>query len=205
MPKINKRIVEAAKARNTAYDINDSELRGFGIRILPSGAHSYFVRYRRGGQRRRISLGSHGTLIPEQARARAIQLLARVGAGEDPAASRQSGGHIITVADLRQALRRGTHHGPSQAEVGGRIPQQPSALHRAGAGPVHKQPMWREPTSPNSTTISGIPVTKPIDSLALLSKMFNLAEMWGLRPGRLQPVPARQEIPGGKAKALPEQ
>ena len=102
MPKINKRIVAAAIAQNTAYDINDSELRGFGVRILPSGAHSYFVRYRRGGQRRRISLGSQGTLTPEQARSRAVQLLARVGAGEDPAAGRQSGGQITTIADLAE-------------------------------------------------------------------------------------------------------
>ena len=40
MSKIDKCVVEAAKARDTVYDINDSDLRGFGIRILPSDARS---------------------------------------------------------------------------------------------------------------------------------------------------------------------
>ena len=73
MPKINKRVVEAAKARDNAYDINDSDLRGFGVRVLPSGTRSFFVRYRFANNRRRITLGYHGALTPEQARAQGDQ------------------------------------------------------------------------------------------------------------------------------------
>ena len=199
MPKINKRIVEAAKARNTAYDINDSELRGFGIRILPSGAHSYFVRYRRGGQRRRISLGSHGTLIPEQARARAIQLLARVGAGEDPAASRQSGGHIITVADL--AKRFDEEHitvrlKPKSAEgyrSNLRLFIVP-ALGRFKAADVARADVAK---LHHDLRHSRYQANR---SLALLSKMFNLAEMWGLRPDGSNPCRHVKKYPEEKRK-----
>ena len=186
MPKINKRIVAAAKAWNTAYDINDSELRGFGVRILPSGAHSYFVRYRRGGQRRRISLGSHGALTPEQARAQAIQLLARVGAGEDPAASRQSGNHIVTVADLAK-----------------RFDEEHIAVRLKPASALSYRDNLRRhvlPTIGNlrATDVARADVAKlhhdlrhsryqANRSLALMSKMFNLAEVWGLRPDGSNP------------------
>ncbi len=51
MPKINKRLIESAEARDKAYDINDSELRGFGVYVLPSGTRSFFVRYRLSGRR----------------------------------------------------------------------------------------------------------------------------------------------------------
>ena len=100
MPKINKRLIEAAEARDQPYDINDSELRGFGVYVLPSGTRSFFVRYRMGGRRRRVSIGYYGVVTPEKARAQAIDILARVKKGEDPAADRQAERDAITVADL---------------------------------------------------------------------------------------------------------
>ncbi|CDL00977.1 Putative integrase protein [Magnetospirillum gryphiswaldense MSR-1 v2] len=55
MPKITKRIVEAAEPREKDYIIFDSDLPGFGIRILPSGKRSYMVQYRAGRTFRRMS------------------------------------------------------------------------------------------------------------------------------------------------------
>ena len=186
MPKINKRIVEAAKARNTTYDINDSELRGFGVRILPSGAHSYFVRYRRGGQRRRISLGSHGALTPEQARAQAIQLLARVGAGEDPAASRQSGSHVTTVADLTKRF--------DEEHIAVRLKPASARSYRDNLR-RHVLPAIGKLRAADVTRADVAKLHHDLRhsryqanrSLALMSKMFNLAEVWGLRPDGSNP------------------
>jgi hypothetical protein len=50
--------------------IADLDIRGFTARCLPSGAISYDFRYRTATQRRRISLGLHGAITPDQARAR---------------------------------------------------------------------------------------------------------------------------------------
>ena len=186
MPKINKRIIEAAKARNTTYDINDSELRGFGIRILPSGAHSYFVRYRRGGQRRRISLGSHGTLTPEQARARAIQLLARVGAGEDPAVGRQSGGHVTTVAGLAKRFDE-EHIAVRLKPASARSYRDNLRRHVLPAiGKLRAADVARADVAKlhHDLRHSRYQANR---SLALMSKMFNLAELWGLRPDGSNP------------------
>ena len=48
MPKITKRLIEAAAVRDKDYIIFDSEIPGFGARILPSGKRSYLVQYRVG-------------------------------------------------------------------------------------------------------------------------------------------------------------
>ena len=41
MPKITKRLVEAAEVREKDYIICDNELRGFAVRVLPSGKRYY--------------------------------------------------------------------------------------------------------------------------------------------------------------------
>ena len=35
--------VKALRPRKTAYDIGDGKLRGFGVRVLPSGRKRFFV------------------------------------------------------------------------------------------------------------------------------------------------------------------
>ena len=60
MSKITKRLVEAAEVRDKDYIIFDSEIPGFGARILPNGKRSYLVQYRVGRKFRRMSLGLHG-------------------------------------------------------------------------------------------------------------------------------------------------
>ncbi len=54
MPKLTKRIVEAAEPREKDYIIFDSDLPGFAIRILPNGKRSYLIQYRAG----RMPLGA---------------------------------------------------------------------------------------------------------------------------------------------------
>ena len=93
MPKITKRIVEAAEPREKDYIIFDSDLPGFGVRILPSGKRSYMVQYRAGRTFRRMSLGMHGILTTEKARAEAMKVLAAVQDGNDPAAARDKARH----------------------------------------------------------------------------------------------------------------
>ena len=55
MPKLTKRLVDAAEARDAEYFTWDSEIPGFGLRVLPSGRKGYVVQYRAGRRSRRIS------------------------------------------------------------------------------------------------------------------------------------------------------
>src|SRR5579872_4173567 len=102
MPKLTKRVVDAAETREGDYFIWDVDLAGFGLRVLPSGRKGYIVQYRVGRRSRRISLGSVTALTCEQARKRAITVLAAARNGEDPAAKRDADRRAITVQELAE-------------------------------------------------------------------------------------------------------
>jgi integrase len=86
----------------------DAKLRGFGLRFHKSGAASWIVEYRvgAGGQgvaKKRVVLGHPDTLQPEEARAAAKTMLARIELGADPAAERAEARRAETVSDLIDA------------------------------------------------------------------------------------------------------
>jgi integrase len=91
--RITKRVVDALSATDRDVFVWDEDTRGFGIRVWPSGRKTYVVQYRvpgfgRRAFARRMSLGDHGTLTPEQARVLAKRELGKVAGGSDPSADR---------------------------------------------------------------------------------------------------------------------
>jgi hypothetical protein len=102
MTKLTKRIVDAAEVRPADYFIWDGDLPGFGLRIFPSGRKRYIVQYRAGRRSRRISLGPSTVLTCEQARSRAIAILAACRNGDDPAVMREAGRKAIMVRELAE-------------------------------------------------------------------------------------------------------
>ena len=90
MPALTKRFCDTAPAGR----YYDDRLAGFGLYVGKSGARSFFVEYRagrgRGAPKRRLTLGRHGHLTPEQARTMAREHLGRIAAGEDPLEERRA-------------------------------------------------------------------------------------------------------------------
>ena len=78
MTKLNKRVVDAAQARDKDYFIWDDDLPGFGLRVFVSGKRSYVIQYRAQGRSRRYTIGLHGVWTPELARQEAKIQLGRV-------------------------------------------------------------------------------------------------------------------------------
>lgn len=103
MPKLSKRVVEAAEPQGRDYFLWCDELPGFGVRIFASGRRSYLVQYRAGGRSRRFTIGFHGALTAEEARREAKGLLGQVAKGEDPAEERVTRRGSMTVAELCDA------------------------------------------------------------------------------------------------------
>ncbi len=73
----------AAQPKAKPFDIRDSRLAGFLLRVQPSGARSFCVQLGRG---RRLTLGKVGHLTPEQARQRCEQVLGNIALGREPLA-----------------------------------------------------------------------------------------------------------------------
>ncbi len=102
---ITKRTVDAAHPADKRYHIWDCELRGFGLRIEPSGIKTFVTKYRVGGGGRsapqRIqTVGRFGTLTAEEARRKAKVILGSVAAGADPAGDLAARRREMTMAAL---------------------------------------------------------------------------------------------------------
>ena len=68
--KLTKRAVDSfAPASDKQIVYWDSEIRGFGVRVLKSGLRTFILQYRNSeGIKRRINLGRFGIMTVEQAR-----------------------------------------------------------------------------------------------------------------------------------------
>ncbi len=101
MPKLTKSVVDAATPREKQFTIWCSELKGFGVFVLPSGSRTYFVDYRnRDGIRKRMTIGRHGKITAEEARKLAIATLGETVKGQDPAEERVRRRKALTVEEL---------------------------------------------------------------------------------------------------------
>lgn len=101
MARLTKTVVEAATPANKKYTIWCTELKGFGVFVMPSGTRTYFVDYRNSDHvRRRMKIGRHGPITAEQARKLAIDVLAKVTRGEDPLEARNEQRSAMTVKEL---------------------------------------------------------------------------------------------------------
>ncbi len=74
--------VSALKPRKTKYDIRDAKLRGFGVRVLPSGRKRFFVHCQHRGERVWKIVGDAGAVSVKEARSRAAGVLAAIRRGE---------------------------------------------------------------------------------------------------------------------------
>jgi len=185
--KLTKKVVEETKPE-TARDLFlwDTDLAGFGCKISPKGKRVYVAQYRRNGRSRRLTLGQHGTLTIEQSRQQARVKLSRAALGEDPAAEKIDARRGPTVSEL--AARYLAEHAEAK--------KKPKSLHedtrlleriiKPKLGGKKVLEVVRSDISDLHHGLGETP-TQANRVLALLRKMFNLAEQWGFRPDGTNP------------------
>ena len=99
--KLTKRTIDAFRRDGTDRVFWDDELRGFGLRLKPSGAKSFLIQFRnRQGRSRRLTVGQYGRMTPDEARREARRLLSDVERGADPVEQRHLERNAVTVGDL---------------------------------------------------------------------------------------------------------
>jgi len=186
MPKITKRLVDAAETRDGEYFVWDSEIPGFGVRVLASGRKGYVVQYRAGRRSRRISLGPATVLTCEQARSRAMTIISAARNGEDPAVARDAGRKAITVKELAERFDREHISIRVKASTAKEYRRNLDRFILPALGQLTVTGITRADVAKFHHDLRHIPY-QANRCLEVVSKMFGLAEMWGLRPDGTNP------------------
>lgn len=197
MRGLSKRAVESAEVRATEYMIWDGNIAGFGVRILPSGRRSYLVQYRVGTRSRRLSLGAHGVLTHEQARTLAIEALAAVRAGGDPAGDRKERREAVTVRELADRFDREHIQVRVKESTAKEYRRNLNRFILPALGRLRVAEVSRSDVAKFHHDLRHIPY-QANRNIEVISKMFSLAEMWGLRPDGSNPRRHIRKYPEAK-------
>ncbi len=187
MPKLTKKMIDKLDPKDKDYSVFDSELPGFGVRVLPSGRKSYILQYRFERTKvRKKALGMHGVTSLDDARRKAFAMLAEVQSGIDPIGVIEEKRNALTVNDLAERFIEEhiqVHLKPRTAE--GYIRNLKKFI-LPQIGKIKIADVQRSDISAFHHSRRGSPY-EANRCLEIISKMFNLAEMWGLRPDGTNP------------------
>ena len=187
MFRLTKRTVERLKPGGSEYFVWDEDLAGFGVRVFPSGRKSYLVQYRAGGRSRRRAIGQHGALTADDARREARKLLGDVAKGGNPAEERQRALRAPTIASLCERFldEYVAQHCKPTTQKGYRCYVETWIKPKLGRVKIND--ITRAEVVAFHHEMRAKPYTAN-RAVAMLSKMFNLAEDWGLRTDGTNPA-----------------
>ena len=191
--RITKRSVDSLRAPATGETVLwDSEISGFGVRTRSGGTKTYVLRYRPdgGGRAARLltyTIGRHGSpWTPDGARSEAQRLLALVRQGDNPASERKEDRNAETVNQLAArflASHVDAHCKPSTASEYRRLIDK-AILPFMGSRKA------KSITSEDVSKLQHAYRRTPYQAnriIAVLSKMFNVAEIWKIREQNTNP------------------
>ena len=186
MARITKRTVDTLVGQERERVVWDDDLKGFGVRVHPTERKVYVVKTRFRGRPVKVTIGPHGAVTPADARIRAAEIISDARAGKDPAAWNRLDAKAPTMRELGKRFLDeyvASHCKPSTAAeyrrsvklfVDPRIgKRRVPDIQRSDIAALHHD-MRETPYQANRT-------------LGVLSKIFNLAELWGLRPDGSNP------------------
>jgi integrase len=156
----------------------DREIPGFGVRITSKGVVSFVLNYRLRARERRYTIGRFPVLSPTAARNEAIKLRGNIQNGIDPLAQRADDRSSPTMVDLAhdymerhaKPYKRPKSISSDRSMIDSLIlpklgRHKVSSVTRRDLENIHRQ---LKPTPYQANRV-----------LALLSKMFSLAQEWG--------------------------
>jgi integrase len=184
--KLTKTIIDDVKPQDKEQLIFDSQISGFGLRVSPGGRKSFILQYRFRRRSRRLTIGRYGHMTLEQARSRAVKSLALVEDGVDPAYEKQAGKTAPVMNDLCD--RFWDEH--VMVRLKPRTAEGYKRVLNKFVRPVLGEIRVRDIKRADIADLHHRMRTTPYDAnrmLEVVSKMFNLAEMWGWRDEHSNP------------------
>ena len=184
-------VIPAGQVNKVFFDKGPDALKGFGLRITDNGVKSFLLRYRHRGQERRMTIGQWPAWSALKARERAKELRRMVDSGIDPLGVKEEQREAPrmsvlferymkeyapvykkprSVEDDRYALY-GTYKGTSKQFTG---------LVGKHFAKMFVDEVTADDIRKFHLALQGTP-TRANRALALLSKLFGLAEQWEYR------------------------
>jgi integrase len=185
--KLTKTTLDSAQPDQKDYELRDTTIPGFLLKVTPTGRKIFMIAYvARNGQRRKPAIGRFGEITVEQARSIAQDWLADVRKGNDPSAERSAARQAPTVSELFDRFI--SDYSESR--------NKPSTVQsNRGYGKTHIVPAIGALKTPDVTRADISALMKRMANsptnanrvLAVVRKMFNMAEVWGMRPDGSNP------------------
>ena len=198
--RLNESRIEALEPRRSPYDIRDRELKGFGVRVLPTGRKRFFVHSQHEGRRLWKTVGDASAMSLDEARRRATELLAAI--------RRDDGAPALPEDRLFEAVaeevfsRYGRHWKPGTMKVNRNYLRNTILPRFAGTNIAD---IGREDVRRWFASLRATPVAAD-RSLPILSVIMRQAEIYGYRPEGSNPCAGiRRYRRKGRERFLSEQ
>ncbi len=195
--KLSKSYINALDPAKNAYFVWDALVLGFGCRIYPAGRKSYIVQYLRDNTRYRKTIGDCSIMPLEEARDIASTILLSLAHGANPFEDEQVREDSPTMEEFAE-IYINAHAIPKKKPSSVKSDKSLLKMHilpklgkkkivdigRKEVQRIHRE-MASTPGAANRV-------------IALLSKMFNLAEKWDERADGTNPCRHVEKYPGQK-------
>ncbi len=201
--KLTKTAVDAATYGAKEYELRDTVVPGFLLKVTPAGRKIFMVQYRtNAGERRKPAIGRFGELTVEQARSIAQDWLADVRKGKDPSAEKTAARDAPSVKELCTKFMEDYSKPKNRART---VKSNQGYIDRhiiPQVGALKVREVTRSDVSGLITRMKKTPVTAN-RVLSCLRKMFNMAEVWGFRDDGSNPCRHIPKYPeSGKTRLI---
>jgi len=104
---ITKRLIDKIQAIDVDLIIFDTKIRGFGLKVAPSGRKTFIPKYTNPhGRQRKPTIGTYGDITLDQARKIASKWKARIVQGGDPSADKRNTRNSHSFNDFAEVYFR---------------------------------------------------------------------------------------------------
>ena len=185
--KLTKTAVDAANPQERDYELRDTTIPGFLVKVTPVGRKIFMIAYvTSSGQRRKPAIGRYGEITVEQARGIAQDWLAEVRRGGDPSAERTASRQAPTVKELFDRFITDYSEGRNKPSTVQSNRDRAKRYLIPKLGHLKVPEVTRADIADLMRKMAKTPVSAN-RMLAMCRKMFNVAEVWGLRPDGSNP------------------
>ena len=190
---LTERVIRDAKATGKNYTIWDSKVQGLALQVTEGGTKNYIIRYRAAGRKRQAILARAGGVSLADIRKRAAAELLKVRAdGTDPLERQHEAKRAPTVANLVDRFLSET--APARIKARRMAPTTLKAYTNQckryvlpHLGRLRVEKVTRRDIERFAERMADVPTMRN-RVLALVSRLFTLAEHWDWRPQRSNPV-----------------